>query len=49
MKDYFIIFCTAFIGAFFLILSLSYFGISEFDFLFNLEMGKFKDLTHVVS
>jgi len=49
MKDYFIIFCTAFIGAFFLILSLSYFGISEFDFLFNLEMGKFKDLANVVS
>ena len=48
MKDYFIIFCTAFIGAFFLIISASYFGISEFDFLFNLEMGKFKDLGHVV-
>ena len=48
MKYYFIIFCTAFLGAFFLVVSASYFGVSDFDFLFNLEMGKFKDLEHVV-
>lgn len=44
IKDYFIIFCTALLGSSFIILSVHYFGITEFDFLFELEFNKFNDL-----
>ena len=47
IKDYFIIFCTAILGSSFVILSVHYFGITEFDFLFELEFNKFEDIKHL--
>lgn len=44
MKDYFIIVNTAILGSFSLVLSLPYYGLTEFDFLFNIEMDKFDDI-----
>lgn len=44
IKDYFIIFCTALLGSSFVILSVHYFGVTEFDFLFELEFNKFSDM-----
>jgi hypothetical protein len=44
IKDYFVIFCTALLGSSFIILSVHYFGFSDFDFLFELEFNKFEDV-----
>ena len=49
VKDYFVIICTALIGSFLMMLGISYSGVIEFDFLFNLEIGKFKNLDSLVS
>lgn len=49
MKDYFVIVCTAMIGAFFMILGLSYSGVTDIDFLFSMEIGKLKNLDALVS
>ena len=47
IKDYFIIFSTALLGSCFLIISLPYYGFSEFDFLFDLQLDKFNDLKNL--
>lgn len=44
LQDYFIIVNTALLGAFSLMISLSYYGLTKFDFLFNIEMDKFDDI-----
>jgi hypothetical protein len=49
MKDYFVIVCTALIGSFFIILGMSYSGMVSMDLLFNLELGKFKNLDALVT
>lgn len=49
MKDYFVIACTALVGSFFMILGMSYSGVTEVDFLFSLEIGKFKNLDALVN
>ena len=47
LKDYFIILGTSILGSSFLIISLPYFGLSEFEFLFDIEMNKFNDIKHL--
>ena len=44
LKDFFIIVNTAILGSFSLVLALPYYGLTEFDFLFNIEMDKFDDI-----
>ena len=43
LKNYFVVFCTGLLGSSFIILSFHYFRITEMDFLFELELNKFKD------
>lgn len=42
-KDYFVILSTAIMGALFIILSLKYMGITDFDLLFDVQIDKFAD------
>ena len=49
MKDYFIICCTALIGSALMVLGVSYSNVIDTDFLFSLELGKFKDLDSMVN
>ena len=48
MKDYFIICCTTLIGSALMVLGISYSNVIDTDFLFSLELGKFKDLDSLV-
>lgn len=47
MKDYFIIFNTAVIGSFSIIIAMPYYGITDFNVLFNLQMYNFKDINEI--
>ena len=47
LKDYFIMINTAALGSFTMIIALPYFKITKFDFLFDIEMDKFKDIKHL--
>ena len=44
LQDYFIIINTAVLGSFSLVISLPYYGLTSFDFLFNIEMDKFDNI-----
>lgn len=48
VKDYFVIVCTTLIGSFLLLLGMSYSGITEFDLLLSIELGKFKKMSELV-
>lgn len=49
VKDYFIICCTGLIGAFMMILGISYAGYFDFDFLLSLEIGKWSEIDKLVT
>lgn len=44
IEKYFIVMCTAPLGSSFIILSFHYFKLTEFDFLFELEFNKYRDV-----
>lgn len=49
LKEYFIVFTTAALGSSFVILSFHYFKLTDFDFLFELEFSRFKDIQNLES
>lgn len=46
-KDYFVILSTAIMGAMFIVLSLKYFGVTDFDLLFDAQIDKFADFENL--
>ena len=44
IKNYFVVFSTAILGSTLIMISLHYLGVSNFDFLFELELSEFKDI-----
>jgi len=47
IEKYFIVICTSPLGSSFIILSFHYFKFTDFDFLFELEFNKYRDIQNL--